>query len=1007
MMGVMLWKEYREHRLVWATLALVGLGALAGVPQVVALLGGSAAIGDVESTLGTAAVAVAWVYGLVCGGMLLAGERENGTLEFLDALPARRLGLWAAKFFLGVFFVIGQVAVLGVGLWFVLDHPRRVGTFLAAVVPAVLFGGLYGLAWGLLVSAYCRYVLNAVFLGFVAQVAAGLLIYPFVLLVTFLFTHNEATESRVEVPATLAAMALLVVVPVGGSAWVYARQDLQRVRARPAVAGGKRARQGGGWAALLWLCWRQARRLALGLGLFSLAGACLMPFFGLLVWPVVTSVVGALCGVTVFLDEQRLGSYRFLGEQRFPLTRVWLVKVGVYFTVLLLCLLILAAPAIATTGWAAMNDSQFQYRDRDAGLVGLALKAELFNLRPGWVFVLLWPAYGFAIGHLNGLVFRKGLVAVVVALMQCWMVSTLWLPSVVVGGLHFWQVGVVPLVLLAAAWAMMRPWASDRLLSRRPLLAGVGACLLSVLWLAGGVWYRVEEIPPEPQRYDLDAFAKGLPKPEDNKAGQLLRAALTHVRDLRQSLGKRKPAGPLFPNRGSQMEQSFDFQLLEVRQHGWPGGNPEIAGWLDEWFADPASDRGWLAPLSEAADQPLGVVESPRDMDLRSSMGANRLDVFPEAQIAAALLVARGLQQQGEGKPEVFVEHLRLGLNLTRNLRHRSAAMPFRVAGIAEEMLLGGLDRWLERLDGHPELARKANEVLRLHEAENPTDPEEVVKAQYLVDLNGFDRLVELYSSEPASAPEGPAGILRQAQLEVLRLVQQVPWERARLLRFVRLAHEGQPRPHPGQMTDVPRFLWPVVNNWTLDSLGRGGTRARCQLHAAQLKLALRQYQMEKGRPADELSLLVPGYLPSIPTDPYDGQPFRYRLSLGETIAWPEEVHLTPRSPVVPAPPPPDNFVGPPAPDEAAADAPAAPVPPGGPGGMLPGRPAGRPPAAGRWVPAGQGILWSAGEDRADNHGRSQVGSNVNGGWNHDNAGEDLIFLVPLPPPRRPGGLLP
>jgi hypothetical protein len=1007
MMRVMLWKEYREHRLVWATLALVGLGALAGVPQVVALFGASAAIRDVESTLGTAAVAVAWVYGLVCGGMLLAGERENGTQPFLDALPARRLGLWAAKFLLGVFFVIGQVALLGVGLWFVLDHPRRVGAFLAAGIPAVLFGGLYGLAWGLLVSAYCRYVLNAVFLGFVAQVAAGLLLYPFVLLVTLLFAHNEASQSRVEVVATLAAMVLLVVAPVAGSAWVFARQDLQRARSGPVMAGGKRVRQGGGWAALLWLAWRQVRRLALGLGLFSLAGACLMPFFGLLVWPAVTSVVGVLCGVTVFLDEQRLGSYRFLGEQRFPLTRVWLVKVGVHLAVLLLSLLILAAPAIATTGWSAMNDSQFQYRDRDAGLVALALKAELFNLRPGWVFVLLWPAYGFAIGHLNGLVFRKGLVAVVVALMQCWMVSTLWLPSVVVGGLHFWQVGVVPLVLLAAAWSMMRPWASDRLLSRGPLLAGVGACLLSVLWLAGGVWYRVEEIPLAPQRYDLDAFAKRLPKPEDNKAGQLLRTGLTRVHDLRQSLGKRRPAGPLFPNRVPQMEQSFDFQLQEVRQHGWPGGNPEIAGWLDDWFADAASERGWLTPLAEAADEPLGVVESPRDMDLRSSMGAGRLDVFQEAQTAAALLVARGLQRQAEGKPEVFVDHLRLGLNLTRNLRHKSAAMPYHVAHFAEEMLLGGLDRWLERLDGHPELAQKANEVLRRHEAENPTDPEEVVKAQYLVDLNGFDRLVELYSaSEPASASAGPAWILRQAQLEVLRLVQQVPWERARMLRFIRLGHEGQPRPNRAHMENLPRFLWVVAGDWNLDNLGRSVTRARCQLHAAQLKLALRQYQIEKGRPAEKLSLLVPGYLPSISTDPYDGQPFRYRLSRGETIGWPEEPRPVDFAPgPAAAVPPPDDFVGPPAPDEPAGDAVPEPVPPGGPGGMIPGRPVGGPPAPGRWVPAGQGILWSVGEDRVDNGGRGQVGSNPR--LTRDATGEDLIFLVPLPPLRWPVGFSP
>ena len=59
------------------------------------------------------------------------------------------------------------------------------------------------------------------------------------------------------------------------------------------------------------------------LGFLSLAD-------GLILWPVATLLVGVLCGATAFADEQQ-GPFRFLGDQRLPLGRFWLVKVGVRF----------------------------------------------------------------------------------------------------------------------------------------------------------------------------------------------------------------------------------------------------------------------------------------------------------------------------------------------------------------------------------------------------------------------------------------------------------------------------------------------------------------------------------------------------------------------------------------------------------------------------------------------------------------------------------------------------
>jgi hypothetical protein len=44
-------------------------------------------------------------------------------------------------------------------------------------------------------------------------------------------------------------------------------------------------------------------------------------------------------------------------------------------------------------------------------------------------------------------------------------------------------------------------------------------------------------------------------------------------------------------------------------------------------------------------------------------------------------------------------------------------------------------------------------------------------------------------------------------------------------------------------------------------------------------------YQAEKGNPAEKLDDLVPGYLPSMPIEPFSGRPFQFRISKGEKIA--------------------------------------------------------------------------------------------------------------------------
>src|SRR5262245_13775200 len=111
MMRVMLWKEYREHRTIWLAMAMVNGGILFGLPMLEELWGLSRR-DDKLLMLGPTAILLVWVYAMVCGAMLLAGEREGATLDFLDTLPVTRLRLWMLKGPIGLLLVGGQVILL-------------------------------------------------------------------------------------------------------------------------------------------------------------------------------------------------------------------------------------------------------------------------------------------------------------------------------------------------------------------------------------------------------------------------------------------------------------------------------------------------------------------------------------------------------------------------------------------------------------------------------------------------------------------------------------------------------------------------------------------------------------------------------------------------------------------------------------------------------------------------------------------------------------------------------
>lgn len=947
MISVILWKEYREHLAIWSTLAFVAIGVLVGIPWVFPPEQANPA--HYRDMLSILALILAWTYGNVCGAMLLAGERENQTEPFLDTLPLSRLSLWKAKVLAGLLFLGLQIAVIATAsLAHFLAQDLLQPLHRLILVLALAYAGLLGLGWSLLFSSRSRSVLGAIGLSILAQI----LLFPLLnllavipLLVVTLLTTNRQFPIELSLVST-GLLALVLPWPV--SRLLYrskgpARSARSSMRVNQRIETRLRELR-----ALLWLVRQQTRGFVWGAGIFALIAGCLVVPAGLYVWPLASLLLGALCGATVFLDEQS-GAYRFVGEQRLPLGRFWLVKLTTRLLLALGGLFLLLLPSL----FVFFVDLSDQPLDISAGetvsqrllgsiLFGTVIPTELFVFAP--------MLYGFALGHVAGIIFRKALVALVVAVGLGILLFSVWVPSLVAGGLHAWQVLSVPVFLVLGVSLLLRPWVSDRLLSFE-MARNLGILSLGcVAWTTLGLWYRLAEVPDVPEPAALQEFVASLPAPEHNQGGSLTRNSLSRVDLLMRGLLSKHADRPLFPQEAlPERGELLTIQAALVLSQGWPEGaarHSELAEWLDEVFR-----QDWWKPLAEATEQPVGVVLDPRRMTMHTL-----LPELESARVASILLAARGLQLQQTGDPARFLEHLDMALTLVRNMENKAPEFPSLFVQGMEQNLLSALDQWLAALSGHPQLLQRLGQILARHRDALPADGLQARLATYLVAQETIQNPTEWLRD---MLHQNRKQTLKERNLELLVSAWRIPWEQQRQQRLLRAVYWDRSALSPYRFPYL-KLLVPIP--WVIDNrLEQPLLRRVARIEAARLKVALRQYQALHGRPARSLDQLLPDCLVSLPPDPYDGSTFRYRLSTGERIHWP----ITS------------------IPGEAARQ--------GVPGVEEPG------PEHDStiFVPAGQGILWSVGEDRRDDGGKIQGLTKFV--EKPTSAGEDLIYLVPLP----------
>ena len=413
------WKEYREQRSLWlavavlAVLAVFGIGALAtgGVWQ-------ARADESIRFVLMMIVASLAIAHGVVCGAMLLAGEKETGTLVFLDTLAPQRNPVWRTKLVMGATLALAQGLLLA-GLAAALDLSSW--DFLATLVLLAVVALAFGMAGGTM----CKSVFPAVVVGF-----TGTIVF---LVVGVILT--QLSDAFFPAPVALAASGIIA----GLGSWQgFCQSD--RTRTPDAQK----------WArtpfpapiVVTWLVIRQGRWIiAGGLAFSVLAGSRLDGAFDDFLWAATTFALGLMCGAAAFGAEQPGQQEFFLGSQRVPPGRFWGVKTSVWA-----CITLVMMVVVFTTYIITVSNRQPEAIGKIVGPVGAVFEAPSSFVRRsvGRVRFLFRPVLFLADAA------RSSWQPSRLAALTSSVVLTMWLPSMFFGGLSAWQVLGIPVFFLLA-----------------------------------------------------------------------------------------------------------------------------------------------------------------------------------------------------------------------------------------------------------------------------------------------------------------------------------------------------------------------------------------------------------------------------------------------------------------------------------------------------------------------------------------------------------------------------
>lgn len=410
------WKEYRTQRSIWLgiTLMIVVLQAIvyAMMPQ--------NANNPLETLMGIGAILTTF-YALASAGVLFAGEREEETDGWLMILPTSRLSLVSGK----VLWLLSSW-VIAIGLTCFTAYLPYWGMEWGTGKPEshalnmLRYGGSM-VAWGLFFSLICKRVYSAIAFATIAFLISASMIQFMAGLMDLL--SLMAIVGSVVVGRHWLSSDRLVALPQF-AIWAD-KFNLERALASSIESSP-------GWKMFrrqLWLEWRNARYVAIGLflGLLmtlffvhyvdtSMAGTthCILVF----------AVLPLLVGTMTYRGEQYRDAYRFQANVGVSSIAVWCSKHLVWGGVLFLLIAPFSLPFLFFVNPAIKNSRLDQFRREFFQMLPLPenalpwLLSEVYD-QSAWQTMALWlsvAAFMYAVGHVCSLLLRRSVSCLLVAM---------------------------------------------------------------------------------------------------------------------------------------------------------------------------------------------------------------------------------------------------------------------------------------------------------------------------------------------------------------------------------------------------------------------------------------------------------------------------------------------------------------------------------------------------------------------------------------------------------------
>jgi hypothetical protein len=627
------WKEYRAARTFW--LALVALVILA---QLLTL----ALSQEQKTTLAIIygfALAAPVLFALGSAGAAFAIEKEEGTYDFLQAIPVTARQLVTGKLLLTVLATLAMYLLLWpIALAFTRGTLPEAPT-LTGLLGLWLVAALEAIAWATFFSLLISRPLVAICLAVaaastVAHVSAWRYWTPGTAFASSV-PYAAAAVSRI-----FGALLVLAIDVYLGLRWLHARP---RASARPKSPEAKlsaaspigklnrhlmalienRARilvpdaisphrpdRGAMLGHLFWQHWRQSRGLMVLMLAMHVAVTLAIvntafkehDTYGAIAMATIAVVMGSL----VFLPDQERRNYRYFLEHNVPPRYIWLTRQAPW-------MFVIATSTIAIcyfwVGRYRLDDllAVFRYGYQDFWRHSLPqYYGPRVDLPDLFFATISWVVVAYAAGQWASMHIRSGVMAAFCGLLISAALCG-WVLLMRAMQLNWaWTVAPLPIIFLFATWLRAPNWIRENRSWRARTIAALAVLAPTVPLVSSVFSYRVHQIPliyqgpiyrilPDKTIVQIARFQFDLPPvtPEALATGDLYRKA----NDLYVSLEKRRPEEEY-----SDLAEPNPQAVNDVR-----APRPTELQWLQE-------NSETISLLLEAARRPSCALADPNTM---------------------------------------------------------------------------------------------------------------------------------------------------------------------------------------------------------------------------------------------------------------------------------------------------------------------------------------------------------------------------------------------------------